>query len=192
MSWRKYHRFIRASNFWLGSLVGFFLLPEVTLAGTEADLGPEFNGGQWIWSLFSLIFVVVLAFWATKFLAGRYGFSQGRHIKVAESLSLGPNRHLYLLLVNGKVFLVGSAEQGINILKEFDDGHFYEELVKSTGTEFNAPSGRFASMIIPVLNSMNSGETVDTGVSDPRQRLREGLAKIRSWKMRGHDHDDKV
>ncbi len=192
MIWGKYPRLIRAGSVWLGLGAGLFLLPGAALAKTEADVGPEFSSGQWIWSLFSLIIVVALAYWATKFLAGRFGLSQARHIKVAESLFLGPNRHLYLLLVDGKVLLVGSAEHGINLIKEFDDGEFYEELLKSAETGQNTPTGRFAGMISPALNNLYSGETVEAGLSNSRQRLQEGLEKVRSWKMRGRDRDGKA
>jgi flagellar biogenesis protein FliO len=190
----RYPRSLRVSNAWLWFCAGLFLLPGHVLAGTENDTGagPEFGGGQWVWSLFSLIIVVALAYWATKFLAGRVGLSQARHIKVAESLLLGPNRHLYLLLVDGKVLLVGSTEHGISLIKEFEDEQFYEELLKSVETGQNNPTGRFANMIVPVLNSMNSRETMDSNLSDSKQRLRERLEKLRSWKLRGRDHDGKV
>jgi len=191
MSWSKYPRLILTGSVWLGLYAGLFLLPGAALAKTESDIGPEFSGGQWIWSLFSLIIVVILAYWATKFLAGKIGLSQARHIKVAESLFLGPNRHLYLLLIDGKALLVGSTEHGINLLKEFNDEQFYEELLKSAETGQNMPTGRFAGMIGPILNSMNSGETIEAGLSNNRQRLQEGLEKIRSWKMRGRDRDGK-
>lgn len=187
-----YPRLSRAVSVWLGFSAGLFLLPGAALAQAENEIGPEFSGGQWVWSLFSLIIVVVLAFWATKFLAGRFGLSQAKHIKVAESLFLGPNRHLYLLLVNGKVLLVGSAEHGIDLIKEFDDEQFYKELLESAEITPKKPTGRFAEMILPVLNGLNSGETVDTGLTNSKQRLQEGLEKIRSWKMRGRDRDGKA
>ncbi len=192
MNQHKYPGLFRAGSVWLGFSAGLILLPGAALAQTETEIGPEFSGGQWIWSLFSLIIVVALAYWATKFLAGRFGLSQARHIKVAESLFLGPNRHLYLLLVDGKTLLVGSSEHGINLLKEFDDEQFYDELLKSADTNQNVPTGRFAGMIVPVLNNMNARDTVEAGLSPNRQRLQEGLEKIRSWKMRGRDHDGKA
>lgn len=192
MIYRKYSRLVRVGYGWLGVCAGLFLLSGQTLAEAENDLGPEFGGGQWVWSLFSLILVVALAYWATKFLAGRFGFSQARHIKVAESLLLGPNRHLYLLLVGGKILLVGSTEHGISLLREFEDSQLREELLKSADSGQTSPTGRFASMIIPVLNSMNPRETDDNSLPNTSKRLQEGLEKIRSWKMRGRDHDGKV
>ncbi|NLW47784.1 MAG: FliO/MopB family protein [Firmicutes bacterium] len=192
MNWRQHSCILRVSNVWLWFCAGLFLLPGRVLAGVETDIGPEFGGGQWVWSFFSLIIVVALAYWATRFLAGRVGLSQARHIKVAESLLLGPNRHLYLLLVDGKVLLVGSTEHGISLIKEFEDNQFHEELLKMVDTGQNTPTGRFAKMIVPVVNSMNSRETMDNDLSDSKQRLQERLEKLRSWKLRGRDHDGKV
>jgi flagellar biogenesis protein FliO len=191
MNQYPYSWLFRVGSIWLGFGTGLFLLPGAALAQTETEIGPEFSGGQWVWSLFSLIIVVILAFWATKFLAGKFGVSQGSHIKVAESLLLGPNRHLYLLLVNGKVLLVGSTEHGINLLKEFEDEQFYNELLKAAPINEKMPTGRFAGMITPVLNNMNFGETDESGLANSKQRLQEELAKIRSWKMRGLNRDDK-
>lgn len=192
MSQCQYPHLFRVGSVWLGFSTGLFLLPEAAIAQAETEIGTEFSSSQWVWSLLSLIIVVILAFWATKFLAGRFGLSQARHIKVAESLFLGPNRHLYLLLVNGKVLLVGSTEHGIGLLKEFDDDQFYKELSEAAETSQKAPTGRFGEMILPFLNSLNPGETVDTGLTNSKQRLQEGLEKIRSWKMRGRDRDGKV
>ena len=39
---------------------------------------------------------------------------------VIQSMSLGQQRHLYSIEMNGKVLLVGSTQSQINLLKEFD------------------------------------------------------------------------
>ena len=90
------------------SVAGVFLLSAMVIAKTNEDSGPNFNSGQWIWALLSLVIVVIIAYWATKLLAGKMGSARAQYIKVAESLFLGPNRHLYLLLVNGQIFLLRS------------------------------------------------------------------------------------
>jgi flagellar biogenesis protein FliO len=164
-----------------------FLLPAITLARVNEDPGPEFNSGQWIWALFSLVIVVALAYWATKFLAGKFGVSGAKHLKVAESLFLGPNRHLYLLLVNHKVILIGSTEHGINLLQEIDDPEFYTELERSAEKNQTLPVDKFSSLIGPILKGLNPRGVNDSDVTDTKQRLQNGLAKIRSWKTRGRD-----
>ena len=90
----------------------------VTLVKAAAEPGIKMNSGQWIWALFSLIVVLSLTYWGTRFLAGKVGRSSAEHLKVAESLSLGPNRHLYLFLriafCNGLVkFAFGKSEVAI-------------------------------------------------------------------------------
>lgn len=173
---------------------GLLFLPVLTLGKTDGDPGPEFNGGQWIWALLSLLIVVALSYWVTRFFAGKFGISQARHLKVAESLFLGPNRHLYLLLVNERVLLIGSSEHGLSLLKEIDDPAFYAELEKIAplnqlpGGKF-AAGGKFADMIGSVLNGLNPGGATDGGGTSGRQRLQEGLAKIRAWKMKGRGRE---
>jgi len=166
---------------------GLFLLPAITLARTNEDPGPDFNSGQWVWALFSLVIVVALAYWATKFLAGKFGVSGAKHLKVAESLFLGPNRHLYLLLVNQKVILIGSTEHGINLLQEIDDPEFYNELERTAEKNQTLPVDKFSGLIGPILKGLNPRGVGEPGVIDTKQRLQEGLAKIRSWKTRGRD-----
>jgi flagellar biogenesis protein FliO len=164
---------------------GLFLLPAVVLGKADGDPGSDFNtGGQWIWALFSLLIVVALSYWATRFFAGKLGISQARHIKVAESLFLGPNRHLYLLLVHERVLLIGSSEHGLNLLQEIEDPEFYAELAKVASSN-QVPSGKFAGMIGPILNGLNPRGAVDVDATGGRQRLQEGLAKIRAWKTKG-------
>ncbi len=164
---------------------GLILLPAVVLGKTDSDPGSEFNtGGQWIWALFSLLVVVALSYWATRFFAGKLGISQAKHVKVAESLFLGPNRHLYLLLVHEKVLLIGSSEHGLNLLQEIDDPVFYAELEKVASTN-QSPNGKFAQMVGPILNGLNPRGAVDVDATGGRQRLQEGLEKIRAWKAKG-------
>lgn len=167
--------------------VSIFLLPAVTLAKTSEDPGAEFSSGQWIWALFSLIVIVVLAYWGTKFLAGKFGVSGAKHLRVAESLFLGPNRNLYLLLVNHKVILVGSSEHGINLLQEIDDPEFYSELERSAEKYQTLPPNKFSGIMGPILKSLNPRGVNDPNNMDAKQRLQEGLAKIRSWRTRGKD-----
>ncbi|HEX3047308.1 MAG TPA: flagellar biosynthetic protein FliO [Bacillota bacterium] len=166
-------------------IVGFFLLPAITFAETTSDPGPEFNSSQWIWALFSLIIVVALAYWATKFFAGKFGISHAKHLKVAESLFLGPNRHLYLLLVHNKVLLIGSAEHGLSLLQEIDDPDFFNELEKTADSAQIIPNSKFAGMIGTFLNGLNPKGGIEVNSQTSKQRLQEGLERIRTWKSRG-------
>jgi flagellar biosynthetic protein FliO len=70
----------------------------------------------------SLAIVLVLAWLALKFLAGRMGslgFS-GRNIRIIETTPLGYRRSLHIVEVEGKVLLIGSTEGGVTLLAELD------------------------------------------------------------------------
>lgn len=168
-------------------VAGLILLPQITLAAPGSEAEPElFGGGQWFLMLLSLVFVIFLAYWGTRFLAGKYGNIPSRHIKMAESLCLGPNRHLYLLLVNRQVLLVGNSDQGITLLKEYDDPEFYEELRLLAEQNQVFPSKKFKDFLAPLLNGRT--ETVagaEERDAEFKKRLTESLERIRAWKNKG-------
>ena len=59
---------------------------------------------------------------------------------VLQSMSLGQQRHLYSIEMNGKVLLVGSTPSHINLIKEFDKDEeirLNEQLEKLSDTETN-------------------------------------------------------
>jgi flagellar biogenesis protein FliO len=133
--------------------MGLLLWPTVTLAATKTEPETElFGGSQWILSLLSLILVVFLAYWVTRFLAGRCANSAARHLKVVESLCLGSNRHLYLLTVNKQTLLIGSTEQGLALIKEYNDPDFFKEL-SVTAAQQNKATGKLTACLAPLLKN---------------------------------------
>ncbi|HOP75146.1 MAG TPA: flagellar biosynthetic protein FliO [Bacillota bacterium] len=176
----KFNRFFTA----LVLIAGFSFLPVVFAAEANEPPSPEF-GGQWVWALFSLMVVLFLAYWATRFLAGKLNVSQAKYIKVAESLTLGPNRHLYLLLVNNQVLLVGCTEHGITLLKEYNDETFYEMLNLTQGNGVMLPGEKFKSMLQNFIQPDDENATLtQDDFSDVKKKLTEGLERIRSWRKR--------
>jgi flagellar biogenesis protein FliO len=167
-------------------ITGLLLIPEITCAATKAEPGPElFDGGQWFFALLSLVFVVFLAYWATRFLAGKYGNLTSRHMKVAESLCLGPNRHLYLLLVNNQVLLVGSSEHGIQLMKEYSDPEFVDEMRRLSLNLRITPTGKFQELLAPLMGKNGTEADMAAGrMPELKQRLSKTLAKLKSGKTK--------
>jgi flagellar biogenesis protein FliO len=167
-------------------VAGLLLIPEITYAANKAEPEPElFGGSQWFFALLSLVFVVFLAYWATRFLAGKYGNIPSRHIKVAESLCLGPNRHLYLLLVNNQVLLVGSSEHGLQLMKEYSDPVFFEEMLRASLQSQVSPANKFQELLAPLLTKNDMADQMSAGrIPELKNRLNKTLDKLRSWKTK--------
>lgn len=162
---------------------GLFLLPVIFAAETNDTPRPEF-GGQWIWAFFSLVLVAFLAYWGSRFLAGKLNVTQAKHLKVAESLCLGPNRHLYLLLVNNQVLLLGSSEQGITCIKEYNDDTFYEILNLTRNPGQALPSDNFRNILMNLFKPEDTTTTETTDFNTGKRKLIEGLNRIREWRKR--------
>lgn len=71
----------------------------------------------------ALVFVILfgglyaLRRWAGVFTASR---SPQGHMRVVETLALGPQRHLHVVQVDGRRFLIGATPQSFTFLTELD------------------------------------------------------------------------
>lgn len=69
----------------------------------------------------AIAFVVVLgvgAFYVSRRLGPRWNPSRGRHLRIIESIGLGPHRQIHLLEVDGRRLVVGSTAQAIGLIAE--------------------------------------------------------------------------
>ena len=69
--------------------------------------------------------VVVMAYFAAKFIGGRFNSARmaAGGGKILENLPLGPNRSVCVVEMAGRVFLLGVTDGGINLLTEITDAH---------------------------------------------------------------------
>lgn len=82
------------------------------------------------------IFVLVLAYFASKFLSGRFAkVGNGSGGKILEHLPLGPNRSVCVVELAGRVFMLGVTEHSINSLGEITDKDEIERLHRRILTE---------------------------------------------------------
>lgn len=69
----------------------------------------------------AIAFVAVLgagAFYVSRRLGPRWNPSRGRHLRIIESIGLGPHRQIHLLEVDGRRLVVGSTAQAIGLIAE--------------------------------------------------------------------------
>lgn len=73
--------------------------------------------------LFGALFVIALAFFGTRWLAGRLGgVSSGRYITVHERLSLGRDESLMLVSVGERVYMLGVTPKGVTAIDTLNTG----------------------------------------------------------------------
>lgn len=115
------------------------LLTEPTLAAEEAAKGGYLAGYEntdprptsiswwstiaYLVSLFAIfIFVVGLAYFAARFLGGKFAQQKlGYGGKILSHLPLGPNRSVCVIEMSGRVFMLGVTEHSITLLTEITD-----------------------------------------------------------------------
>ncbi|MGI6083808.1 MAG: flagellar biosynthetic protein FliO [Acetivibrionales bacterium] len=70
---------------------------------------------------FAFGIILLLCFYTTKFLGKKMtGSARNKSMKIVETLSLGIDRYLYLILVGNKYFLFFSSKKGLELVSEID------------------------------------------------------------------------
>lgn len=88
-----------------------------------------------IFSLFAVVFVLYLCYLFSKFMANKVNnISKYNNIKVVERVALTQDKGLVIIDVCGKYYLVGFANNNIEILKELDASelHFPKSTLKDS------------------------------------------------------------
>jgi flagellar biosynthetic protein FliO len=75
-------------------------------------------GDFWTTFLYIVVMIAVIvgAYLATKFIAGKGGRAKSRHIRMIDRMALGRDKHIILVEVGGKDLLIGVTSQSINVL----------------------------------------------------------------------------
>ena len=123
-----------------------------------AEVDPRPSATSWwstlayLVSLFAVfVFVVVMAYLASRFLSGRFGQSvPGEDGRILAHLPLGPNRSVCVVEIAERIFMLGVTEHSITLLREVTDAGEMERLHRrdfgsqgGVGDLFSAQSGSF-------------------------------------------------
>ena len=79
---------------------------------------------SFLWLLASVLVVIGMAYWFTRFVAGRGGFGPlpaGGSMKTQGQLALGRDQKLVLVQAGGRWFLLGVTGANISALAEFTE-----------------------------------------------------------------------
>ena len=79
---------------------------------------------SFLWMLVCVILIIGLAYWFTKYVAGRGAlgaFSGGRRMEVIDRLSLGRDQSVVLARVGERYLLLGAGTAGVTLLAELTE-----------------------------------------------------------------------
>ena len=87
-------------------------------------------------ALLSVIGILILAYWSSRFLGKRWGGgTSGRYLKIIDRLQVGADCYILLVKLEDHTYLVGVSEKGIQLLTE-PDGTFEEPVQEEKTMSF--------------------------------------------------------
>ena len=129
--------------------------------------------------------VLLLSYFTTKFIGKKYsGGNRNRTMKVIETLPLGLDRSLYLILVGKKCFLLYSSKKGLELVSEIEmeglpTGASLEENPSTNVFDFRKIFETYSGLSSRKTEEQSSGEsqegveTKNSGILGSIRRLRK-------------------
>lgn len=131
-----------------------------------------------LWKLALVLVLVVISAKAVKLLSSRgWKGRGGSQMAVLDSLSLGPNRGVYLIRAFGRVLLLGVTPERIDLLIELPPDSVPEEPEKSK---------QFSSLLNRMLggdteSATKLGDLLDKTTQHLRKRAQDAQEGVQSW-----------
>lgn len=88
------------------------------------ELGGDAALASFLWMLVCVLLIMGLAYWFTKYVAGRGAlgaFSGGRRMEVLDRMPLGRDQSLILARVGERYLLLGAGTAGVTLLAELTE-----------------------------------------------------------------------
>ncbi len=85
------------------------------------ELGGDAAWASFLWMFVCVVLIIGLAYWFTKYVAGRGAlgaFSGGRRMEVLDRMPLGRDQSLILVRVGERYLLLGAGTAGVTLLSE--------------------------------------------------------------------------
>lgn len=126
--------------------------------------------------LLTFLVVLGLAYYTSKFLAHRMTRAGGFGGKVYSTLSLGPNRAVYVVEIAGKFMILGVTEHNITLLNEITSLTEIEQLKALQPAANSIPPEQFGSIFcrqIVSLKQMQNKFPLVFGSDTPTMRDKE-------------------
>lgn len=126
--------------------------------------------------------VLVAAYVATKYLAGRGRNPQSRHIRILDRMMLGRDKHIVLVEVGDKNLLIGVTNQSISVLGDID-GDSLAAAPQDTGTAQRGVATQLRDFVIRMKDAPSALKKARTEA----KKTRTGAKKAPKATMRNEN-----
>lgn len=148
---------------------------------------------EFIKALFLFMVVLGLVWVTTRFVGLRMsGTGSGKVLRVLEHIPAGRDRSIMLLEVGGKVYLVGSTGEHINLLDAIDDPVVLERIRQSMPDQPETPlgtllPGNFADLLAKLRppRAEGDGQQPAAPPAGGLDRLKEQVERLRRLQDKG-------
>jgi flagellar biosynthetic protein FliO len=103
-----------------------------------------------------MIAVIVAAYVATKYLAGKGRSVQSRHIRILDRMMLARDKHIALIEVGDKNLLIGVTNQTINVLGDIDGETLKTQQNKIEQSAHKGSASKLRNFIIRMKDAPNN------------------------------------
>ncbi len=149
-------------------------------------------GALSFWSLLRMILVLGLVVGAIYLIfhflkkAGGTKREDSNLIKILGTKQISANKYLYLIEVGGLLYLIGSSENGVNLVSEITQQEIADELLLQAAANPEVPKKSFSEMLSGIFKGGSSGNLAGNigsgtsvfGSSDFLKKQRERLKKM--------------
>lgn len=89
-------------------------------------------------TIIGIILILYLAYITTRLLGKRFSFkTSSKKIKILDNIAVGKDKQIMIVRAGSKTFLVGAANESINLLSELESEEFPEEELQSNADEMS-------------------------------------------------------
>jgi len=100
-----------------------------------------------------MVAVIVAAYVATKYLAGKGSRVQTRHMRILDRMMLSRDKHIALIEVGDQTLLIGVTNQSITVLGNIDGETLKTEQTASEMTAQKSPASSLRDFIMRMKNA---------------------------------------
>jgi len=136
-----------------------------------------------IWAVVRMILVLALAaaaIYGIVFIfkkSAKKNASGNPFIKILASASVGTNRHVHIVSVGSRAWLLGAADGAVNLISEIEDKEVIDSMMLDDSRKSAETSGRFQDFLSLLRRMGAPAQEREAGADEIRQR-RERLKEM--------------